>query len=180
MGRGTGQMGHWGAEHGSMMGRGTGQMGRWGAEHGSMMGWGTGQMGCWGVEHGSTSHLALNEWRMPLRPPWNRNMDQTLVGLGTWGDPRLMVTSRTSSSSSSWYAHHTGSSPSEQVEHPEGNSLSDCSLSDLELLKALLSDEWWRQGETFRQGCRASRQAFSVILPPQRFSGDAVAFPAKL
>nr|GEX06422.1 hypothetical protein [Tanacetum cinerariifolium] len=32
--------------------------------------------------------------------------------------------------------------------------------------------------ETFRQGCRASRQAFLVILLPQRFSGEAVAFPA--
>nr|GEV22689.1 FCP1-like domain, HAD-like domain protein [Tanacetum cinerariifolium] len=119
MGRGTGQMERWGAEHGSMMGLGTVQMGRWGAEHGSMMGRGTGQMGCWGVEHGNTSHLAQNEWRMPLRPLWNRNMDQTLVGLGTWGDPRLMVTSRTSSSSISWYAHHTGSSPSEQVQNLE-------------------------------------------------------------
>ena len=38
-----------------------------------------------------------------------------LVGLGTRGNPRLMVTSRTSSSSSSSYAHHTGSEPSEQV-----------------------------------------------------------------
>nr|GEX23210.1 transposase, Ptta/En/Spm [Tanacetum cinerariifolium] len=39
-----------------------------------------------------------------------------LVGLGTRGDPRVMVTSRTSSSSSSWHAHHTGSEPSEQVQ----------------------------------------------------------------
>ncbi|GJV00993.1 retrovirus-related pol polyprotein from transposon TNT 1-94, partial [Tanacetum coccineum] len=39
-----------------------------------------------------------------------------LVGLGTRGDPRLMVTSRTLSSSSSSHAHHTGSQPSEQVQ----------------------------------------------------------------
>ena len=38
-----------------------------------------------------------------------------LVGLGTRGDPRLMVTSRTSSSSTSLHAHHTGSQHSEQV-----------------------------------------------------------------
>ncbi|GJU16973.1 hypothetical protein Tco_1144939, partial [Tanacetum coccineum] len=33
-------------------------------------------------------------------------------------------------------------------------------------------------GETFRQGCRTSRKAFSVILLPQRFSDEAVALPA--
>ncbi|GJW29384.1 transposase, Ptta/En/Spm [Tanacetum coccineum] len=39
-----------------------------------------------------------------------------LVGLGTRRDTRLMVTTRTSSSSSSLHAHHTGSQPSEQVQ----------------------------------------------------------------
>ncbi|GJX86192.1 uncharacterized protein Tco_0336966 [Tanacetum coccineum] len=39
-----------------------------------------------------------------------------LVGLGTRGDTRLMVTSRKSSSYSSSHAHHTGSQPSEQVQ----------------------------------------------------------------
>ncbi|GKB03063.1 transposase, Ptta/En/Spm [Tanacetum coccineum] len=39
-----------------------------------------------------------------------------LVGLGTQGDPRHMVTSRTSSSSSSSHAHHTGSQPSEHAQ----------------------------------------------------------------
>ncbi|GJX16978.1 hypothetical protein Tco_0217810 [Tanacetum coccineum] len=69
-----------------------------------------------GLGNGTDGVLGSGTRKMPLRPPCNRNMDQTLVGLGTWGDPRLMVTSRTSSSSSSWYAHHTGSSPSEQVQ----------------------------------------------------------------
>ncbi|GKA70023.1 hypothetical protein Tco_0776087 [Tanacetum coccineum] len=59
-----------------------------------------------GSGNGTNGVLGSGTRKVPLIPLW-------IVGLDTWGGPRLMVTS---SSSSSWYAHHTGSSPTQQVQ----------------------------------------------------------------
>nr|GFA10400.1 hypothetical protein [Tanacetum cinerariifolium] len=86
-----------------------------------------------GLGNGTGCALGSGTHKVPLIPLW-------IVGLGRWGDPRLMVTSRPSSSSSSCYAHHAGSSPSEQGDGSSATEVTETISGEMVSGKTALAD----------------------------------------